>query len=72
MIQSPLLHGATQRTLRPPKLLANVFDYTEMFYDPKRLHGYTHDVSIVEFERQYFVRIEGGWGLKSNPPPLIY
>lgn len=36
----------------------DVFHYIEMFYNPKRRHGYTNDVSPVEFERQYFVRLE--------------
>lgn len=36
----------------------DVFHYIEMFYNPKRRHGYTNDVSLVEFERQYFVRLE--------------
>ena len=30
----------------------DVFHYIEMFYNPKRRHGYTNDVSPVEFERQ--------------------
>ena len=33
----------------------DVFDYIEMFYNPKRRHGYTNQLSPVEFERQYFL-----------------
>ena len=34
---------------------SDVFDYIEMFYNPKRRHGYTNQLSPVEFERQYFL-----------------
>lgn len=34
-----------------------IFDYIEMFYNPKRRHGYANDVSPVEFENQYFNRL---------------
>jgi putative transposase len=33
--------------------LADVFDYIEMFYNPVRRHGFTSDLSPVEFERRY-------------------
>ncbi|MGV8826611.1 IS3 family transposase, partial [Methylibium petroleiphilum] len=32
----------------------DVFDYIEMFYNPKRRHGNNNRLSPVEFERQYF------------------
>ena len=32
----------------------DVFDYIEMFDNPKRRHGYANKVSPVEFERQQF------------------
>ncbi|WP_167694796.1 IS3 family transposase, partial [Xanthomonas axonopodis] len=35
---------------------AEVFDYIEMFYNPKRRHGSTEDLSPVEFERRYAQR----------------
>ncbi len=35
----------------------DVFNYIEMFYNPKRRHGYANDVSPVEFEQQYFNRL---------------
>ncbi|WP_235872075.1 IS3 family transposase, partial [Pseudoxanthomonas winnipegensis] len=31
---------------------SDVFDYIEMFYNPKRRHGSNGGVSPVEFERQ--------------------
>ncbi|MBC7785948.1 MAG: IS3 family transposase, partial [Methylophilaceae bacterium] len=36
----------------------DIFDYIEMFYNPKRRHGYANRLSPVEFERQYFSRQE--------------
>ncbi|KOR44867.1 transposase, partial [Xanthomonas oryzae] len=35
---------------------ALLFDYIEMFYNPKRRHGSTGDLSPVEFERRYAQR----------------
>lgn len=32
----------------------DIFDYTELFYNPKRRHGYAGGVAPVEFEKQYF------------------
>ena len=36
---------------------SDVFDYIEMFYNPKRRHGYNGNVSPVKFEEQYFNRL---------------
>ncbi len=36
----------------------DVFDCIEMFYNPKRRHGYNDRLSPVEFERQHFMRLE--------------
>jgi putative transposase len=36
----------------------DVFDYIEMFYNPKRRHGYNNRLSPVEFERQHSMRME--------------
>ena len=36
----------------------DVFNYIEMFYNPKRRHGYANGVSPVEFENQYFNRLQ--------------
>lgn len=36
----------------------DVFDYIEMFYNPKRRHGYNNRLSPVEFERRHFMRQE--------------
>lgn len=35
----------------------DIFNYIEMFYNPKRRHGYAGDVSPVKFEMQYFSRL---------------
>lgn len=37
---------------------SDVFNYIEMFYNPKRRHGYANDVSPVEFEKQYFNQLQ--------------
>ena len=36
----------------------DVFDYIEMFYNPKRRHGYNGRLSPAEFERQHFMRLD--------------
>ncbi|MGL6079114.1 IS3 family transposase, partial [Methyloversatilis discipulorum] len=36
---------------------ADVFDYIEMFYNVKRRHGSSNELSPVEFEKQYFQRL---------------
>jgi len=35
-----------------------VFDYIELFffYNPRRRHGFTNQLSPVEFERRYFLK----------------
>lgn len=35
----------------------DVFDYIEMFYNPKRRHSHANDLSPVEYEKQYFLRL---------------
>lgn len=35
----------------------DVFDYIEMFYNPKRRHSFSNDLSPVEYEKQYFKRL---------------
>jgi putative transposase len=35
----------------------DVFDYIELFYNPKRRHGYNDRLSPVNFEKQYFERL---------------
>jgi putative transposase len=37
---------------------ADVFNYIEMFYNPKRRHGTAGDTSPVEFERRHFQRLK--------------
>ena len=36
----------------------DVFDYIEMFYNPKRRHGSANGLSPVEYEKQYFQRLK--------------
>ncbi|WP_235089895.1 IS3 family transposase [Chromobacterium sp. Beijing] len=35
----------------------DIFDYIEMFYNPKRRHGSANGLSPVEFEKHYFQRL---------------
>jgi putative transposase len=35
----------------------DVFDYIEMFYNPKRRRSFSNDLSPVEYEKQYFQRL---------------
>ena len=37
---------------------SDVFDYIEMFYNPRRRHGYNNRLSPVEFERRHFERLK--------------
>jgi putative transposase len=36
----------------------DIFNYIEMFYNPKRRHSYANNVSPVEFENQFFNRLQ--------------
>ena len=38
---------------------SDVFDYIEMFYNPKRRNGVAEKLSSIEFERRYFLRQDG-------------
>ena len=35
----------------------DVFDYIEMFYNPKRRHSFSNNMAPVEYEKQYFQRL---------------
>lgn len=37
---------------------ADVFDYIEMFYNPKRRHGFNKQLSPIEFEKRYSQSLE--------------
>jgi putative transposase len=37
----------------------DIFDYIEMFYNPKRRHGFNDRLSPAEFERRHFERLGG-------------
>ncbi len=43
------------------KAKRDVFDYIEMFYNPKRKHVRNGMLSPVKFERQQKMRTEGVW-----------
>lgn len=35
---------------------ADVFDYIEMFYNPKQRHSHAQQLSPIEFEKRYFLK----------------
>lgn len=35
----------------------DIFDYIEMFYNLKRRHSFSNNMSLVEYEKQYFQRL---------------
>jgi putative transposase len=37
----------------------DIFDHIEMFYNPKRRHGFNDKLSPAEFERRHFERLAG-------------
>ena len=39
----------------------DIFDYIEMFYNPKRRHGFNNKLSPVNYEKQYFERLASVW-----------
>ena len=38
---------------------ADIFNYIEMFYNRKRKHGYTDMLSPVDYEKRYFMKLQG-------------
>ena len=36
----------------------DIFDYIELFYNSRRRHGHAGSLAPVEFEKQYFNRLE--------------
>lgn len=36
-----------------------IFDYIEMFYNPKRRHSCSNDMSPVDYEKHYFQQLKG-------------
>jgi transposase InsO family protein len=50
--------SAQATTSLTPGARADVFDYIEMFYNPKRRHGFNNQLSPVEFEKRYFQSLE--------------
>ena len=35
----------------------DVFDYIEVFYNPKRRHSYSNGLSLIDYEKQYSERL---------------
>lgn len=47
-----------QKALTREEARSDVFDYIEMFYNPKRRHSSAMQLSPVEFEKRYFQSLE--------------
>ncbi len=56
----------SQVYLTRDKARADVFNYIEKFYNPKRRHGTAGDVSPIEFERRHFQRLKSVWGIRGD------
>ncbi|OWW21596.1 hypothetical protein AYR66_21005 [Noviherbaspirillum denitrificans] len=50
-------HNLKASMSRPGNCHDNAVDYIEMFYDPKRRHGYNNRLSPVDYEKQCFKRL---------------
>ncbi|WP_366917462.1 IS3 family transposase [Lacticaseibacillus pantheris] len=37
---------------------SDIFDYIEMFYNPKRRHSSAMQLSPIEYEKRYFLSLE--------------
>ncbi|MFT6902589.1 MAG: putative transposase [Colwellia sp.] len=35
-----------------------IFNFTEMFYNPKKRHSYTDSISATKFEKAYFSKLK--------------
>jgi putative transposase len=42
----------------------DIFDYIEMFYNPKRRHSQANDLSPVQYEKEFFQRLQIFWAIK--------
>nr|WP_330218087.1 IS3 family transposase [Pseudomonas sp. C5pp] len=40
------------------KARSDIFDFIEMFYNPKRRHSSAMQLSLVEYEKRYFLSLE--------------
>ena len=40
---------------------SDIFDYIEMFYNSKRRHGSSNQMSPTEYENQYYQRLGSAW-----------
>ncbi|MCH2342839.1 MAG: IS3 family transposase, partial [Pseudomonas sp.] len=55
-LKKELVHRERFRTRAMARV--RLFDYIEMFYNPKRRHGFNNQLSPVEFEKRYIQRLE--------------
>ncbi len=57
LLKRERVHRTRYRTREEAR--ADVFNYIEMFYNPRRRHGTTDNLSPVEYERRYFQSLTG-------------
>jgi transposase InsO family protein len=58
---STVTHAIDNTLIDREEARTDVFNYIEMFYNPKRCHGYNNRLSPVEFESRHFERMESVW-----------
>jgi putative transposase len=57
LLKTERIRRKTYKTRRQAR--QDVFDYIELFYNPKRKHGYNGMLSPVDFERQQKTKLQG-------------
>lgn len=45
---------------------SDIFDYIEMFYNSKRRHGSSNQMSPTEYENQYYQRLRSVWIIRGD------
>lgn len=51
--------GSDAKSTKPARTRQDVFDYIELFYNPKRKHSNNGMLSPIEFERQQKMKLQG-------------
>ena len=45
---------------------SDIFDYIEIFYNNKRRHGSSDEMSPIEYENQYYQRLGSVWIIRGD------
>jgi len=54
---------------------SDIFNYIEMFYNSKRRHGSSDQMSPTKYENQYYQRLESVWIIRGDaegPSSLLF